>query len=69
MCQESARKVAVKFIVNSDNCFMCKTNWSKTYSAGVEEFTSLDAANDAAKLRTKTPYKVYQFNSIGERIA
>lgn len=65
---EEARKIPVKFIVYSEGWFMCSSNWSKSYSAGVIEFDSEEEAVIAAKLRCKNNIQIYGFNEIGERI-
>lgn len=68
---EEKRKVAVKYIVTDSKYgqtrYMCVTNWSGSYSAGVMEFDSEAAALEAAKERTDSPL-LYGFNEFGERI-
>lgn len=68
LTHEEKRNIAVKFIVYSDGWFMCSTNWSKSYSAGVTEFTTEAAALAAGKEKTKDSISIYGFNEFGERI-
>lgn len=65
---EERRNIPVKFIIHSDGWFMCATNWSKSYSAGVSEFNNEEDAKLAANARTKDMIDIYQFNEFGERI-
>jgi hypothetical protein len=67
---EEKRKIAVKFIVYDNNYggrYMCVTNWSGGYSAGVMEFNSEPEALIAAKDRTDEPV-IHAYNEFGERI-
>lgn len=68
MNTETQRTIPVKFIVYSDGYYMCATNWSKSYSAGVLEFNSEIEAISAANARTKDNINIYAFNQVGERI-
>lgn len=68
LTHEQKRNIAVKFIVYSDGWFMCATNWSKSYSAGVREFATEADALAAGKERTKDNICIYGFNEFGERI-
>jgi len=73
LTREDLRKIAVKFIVHAEGWYMCSTNWSKSYSAGVIEYTSELEAITAAKARINDEpghhsLDIYAFNQFGERI-
>lgn len=66
---EEKRKIAVKFIVHHNGQFMCVTNWSNSYSAGVCEFNSDQEAKEAGNARINSgSVQIYGFNEFGERI-
>jgi len=55
-------------IANGETWFMCRTNWSKTNSAGVMEFNSETAALNEAIARDVVNPILIGWNSTGERI-
>lgn len=65
---EEQRKIPVKYVVFSDGWYLCGTNWSKSYSAGVMEFSTSEAANEERRRRTADRCVLHGFNSRGERI-
>jgi hypothetical protein len=73
LSHEEKRKIPVKFIVtanfNEQTHYMCKTNWSLGYSAGVEEFDNENEALAHARNRTENGnYSIQSYNEFGERI-
>lgn len=65
------RNIIKHFIVtdifSNEIRYMCRTNWSGSYSAGVMEFDTKEAALAASSGRTDSPV-LYGFNQFGERV-